>query len=219
MKDFKKKFRSDGPGRSSFTPNRKFGNDRSFQRSNESFKADCAKCGTVCEVPFRPNGKKPVYCSNCFVRDDARDSRGGRDSRDSRAPRGDRFGSDSFRAERPQREQFSAPRPVADPRIDALQAELRIVHEKLDTLMKSLQSSAYNSVLATSAARTESAAPAKKSEAKPVAPVSAKKAPTAKKQAPAKKAAPAKKTAPVKKASKQAPAPAKAPVKKVAKKK
>ncbi len=28
--------------------------------------ATCANCGTACEVPFKPNGEKPVYCKNCF---------------------------------------------------------------------------------------------------------------------------------------------------------
>ncbi len=32
----------------------------------ERFQATCASCHTVCEVPFRPNGKKPVYCRDCF---------------------------------------------------------------------------------------------------------------------------------------------------------
>ena len=30
----------------------------------------CAKCGEQCEVPFRPTGGKPVYCSNCFRKSD-----------------------------------------------------------------------------------------------------------------------------------------------------
>lgn len=29
-------------------------------------KATCSECGNNCEVPFRPSGEKPVYCSNCF---------------------------------------------------------------------------------------------------------------------------------------------------------
>lgn len=32
--------------------------------------ATCAQCGAQCEVPFRPTGDKPVYCNNCFKRDD-----------------------------------------------------------------------------------------------------------------------------------------------------
>lgn len=28
--------------------------------------AVCAECSKVCEVPFKPSGEKPVYCSSCF---------------------------------------------------------------------------------------------------------------------------------------------------------
>lgn len=34
----------------------------------------CAKCGERCEVPFRPTEGKPVYCSNCFRKNDKNDS-------------------------------------------------------------------------------------------------------------------------------------------------
>ncbi len=33
--------------------------------------AVCAKCGQRCEVPFKPLPLKPVYCSNCYRKDDA----------------------------------------------------------------------------------------------------------------------------------------------------
>ena len=26
----------------------------------------CEKCGERCQVPFKPTGDKPVYCSICF---------------------------------------------------------------------------------------------------------------------------------------------------------
>jgi CxxC-x17-CxxC domain-containing protein len=41
-----------------------FGN-RDFQ-SREMHKAVCSECKKECEVPFKPNGKKPVYCKECF---------------------------------------------------------------------------------------------------------------------------------------------------------
>lgn len=69
--------------------------------------AVCAKCGTNCQVPFKPNGRKEVFCSKCFEdvnggssRDfrsnESRDARdyGIRDSRDSRDSRGSRSFSD-----------------------------------------------------------------------------------------------------------------------------
>ncbi len=33
-------------------------------------KATCNECGQACEVPFKPNGRKPVFCSNCFKREE-----------------------------------------------------------------------------------------------------------------------------------------------------
>lgn len=41
--------------------------------------AVCDKCGKKCEVPFRPTGDKPVYCSQCFT------SKGDRDKSPSQA--------------------------------------------------------------------------------------------------------------------------------------
>jgi len=35
------------------------------------FKTTCNNCGKDCEVPFKPTGSKPVYCSNCFVKDNS----------------------------------------------------------------------------------------------------------------------------------------------------
>ena len=49
-------------------------------------KATCATCGEACEVPFRPSGDKPVYCTTCF-----RNNQGS----DERAPRKD-FSRPSF---------------------------------------------------------------------------------------------------------------------------
>lgn len=48
--------------------NRGFGN-RSFGSGNfnrEMHKTTCSECKKECEVPFKPNGKKPVYCKECF---------------------------------------------------------------------------------------------------------------------------------------------------------
>ncbi|WP_373531672.1 CxxC-x17-CxxC domain-containing protein [Vampirovibrio sp.] len=32
----------------------------------EMFDAVCAGCGVQTQVPFKPNGSKPVYCKECF---------------------------------------------------------------------------------------------------------------------------------------------------------
>lgn len=57
-------------------------NDRSSGRprfDKEMHEVICDKCGKTCEVPFRPTAGKPVYCNDCFRKND-----GGNDSRDSR---------------------------------------------------------------------------------------------------------------------------------------
>ena len=49
--------------------------DRFERRYPERFEkrmhtVTCAKCGEQCEVPFMPREGKPVYCSNCFRKND-----------------------------------------------------------------------------------------------------------------------------------------------------
>ena len=40
---------------------------RGYDRGpREMFSATCASCGREAQVPFRPSGAKPVYCSECF---------------------------------------------------------------------------------------------------------------------------------------------------------
>ena len=33
---------------------------------SEMYQAVCSECGKDCELPFKPRGDKPVYCSSCF---------------------------------------------------------------------------------------------------------------------------------------------------------
>lgn len=54
----------------------------------EMHKAVCDECGRDCEVPFRPSGEKPIYCSDCFER---REEGGSRRS-DRRGSGGSGFG-------------------------------------------------------------------------------------------------------------------------------
>lgn len=37
--------------------------------------AICDECGKECQVPFKPTGEKPVYCSDCFERQPRQDSK------------------------------------------------------------------------------------------------------------------------------------------------
>ncbi len=38
----------------------------------EMYKATCAACGAETEVPFRPRGDRPVYCRDCFSKNNSR---------------------------------------------------------------------------------------------------------------------------------------------------
>lgn len=33
----------------------------------QMYEAVCSDCGKRCEVPFKPTGDKPIYCSQCFT--------------------------------------------------------------------------------------------------------------------------------------------------------
>ncbi len=102
-------------------------NDRGGSRSGgfggdrEMFQATCDSCGKSCELPFKPNGSKPVYCSDCFKKQDS-----GSDRRSGGFDRGGDRRSDS----RPSRD-FSAPRPSNGPDLSGLNAKLDKIIELL----------------------------------------------------------------------------------------
>lgn len=137
---------------------------RGFDRDEKrSFPATCASCGDRCEVPFKPNGSKPVYCRGCF--DKAGD-----------APSVTRY------------ERKSAPAPAAD-----YADEFRSIHAKLDLILKGLDSSPKKKAVvveaALSAAEAGEPAVAEEKEAKKA------KAPAKKKAVVKKKTTAKKKTA------------------------
>jgi CxxC-x17-CxxC domain-containing protein len=60
-------------------------NKRDNDRANDMFEAVCADCGSKCQVPFKPTGGKPVYCSKCFEKYDEKGSDNRKPRRDSRS--------------------------------------------------------------------------------------------------------------------------------------
>ena len=85
MRDFsrnKKRFGRRGSDRfDSSDSGGRFGR-RDFDRPGRSseqrmmHEATCDKCGNKCEVPFKPTGGKPVYCSDCFRKNGYPEPRG-----------------------------------------------------------------------------------------------------------------------------------------------
>ena len=72
---------------------------RDNREDRQMHSTTCSACGTRCEVPFKPTSSKPVYCNNCFKKDESprRDDRGGRDfgkGRDDSRGRDDRGSRD-----------------------------------------------------------------------------------------------------------------------------
>ncbi len=63
-----------GGGRSNNFRGRDGGRDSFGQK--EMHDAVCDKCNEKCQVPFRPSGDKPIFCSDCFEKQG--NSRGGR---------------------------------------------------------------------------------------------------------------------------------------------
>lgn len=150
MNNFKdggfKKGGKDFGGRSKFgggTPSRgrkpvgKFNSDRGGrpQGKPELFSATCSACHKSCEVPFRPNSDKPVYCSACF---------GKKNSDDARGERGDFNSRNDSRSERPsyakpQRDyapaQYDAPRGQRDSGIEELKQQLKTIESRLNRIL------------------------------------------------------------------------------------
>jgi len=109
-------------------------------------KATCADCGKECEVPFKPNGRKPVFCRSCFKKDDE----GGFDRRDNDrgSDRGERRDFDRPRFE--ERPRFEKPRYEDKPRFEKPQAtesykaQFEMLNFKMDIIIKALQSMGMN---------------------------------------------------------------------------
>lgn len=128
MGDFKKSGfsgRGGGFGGKKQFNDRRGGGKPSFGRDREErqlFKATCDTCGKACEVPFQPNGSRPVLCSDCFKpsRDTHHASSRG-DGRDQRS---------SFRG----RESGKTTESSAF-QIDKLKKQLDKMEEKIDSLL------------------------------------------------------------------------------------
>ncbi|OGD66692.1 hypothetical protein A2442_00195 [Candidatus Campbellbacteria bacterium RIFOXYC2_FULL_35_25] len=190
---------------------RSFGGDRGGSRSfgggrdgdrPTMHKATCSDCGNSCEVPFRPTGDKPVFCSDCF-----KDKRG--DSRDSRDSRGsERNSRPSFENKRPYQNEGSKD-------TTNYKAQFEMLNTKIDKILKALSPDVTEEV--NKMAEAPKSTKFEKAPKKEVDVVALKKALSNTKVAQDNKAVAKKEVASKKVATKKAPA-KKAPAKKVVKK-
>ncbi|MBN2853913.1 hypothetical protein JXK06_00020 [Patescibacteria group bacterium] len=91
--------------------------DSGFGGEKVMHRATCAECGNSCEVPFKPTGEKPVYCSNCFG---------------NRAELAPRTNDRSFSRPRVER---SAPAMSANVNNDVLTEKVAELNAKIDRLL------------------------------------------------------------------------------------
>ena len=77
------------------------GSSGGFNRSRdrEMHSTTCSNCGRECQVPFKPNGSKPVFCSDCFEKNGGEQRRS--NDRDYAAPRRSNFERPQY-SDRPQ---------------------------------------------------------------------------------------------------------------------
>jgi CxxC-x17-CxxC domain-containing protein len=93
------------------------------RRPLEMHDATCSKCNKQCQVPFKPSGDKPVFCSDCF-----RNEGGSSSSFSPRRPSFDRPSSSSSGMSQ---EQFKQVNAKLDKILEALN-NLEVVDEEGD---------------------------------------------------------------------------------------
>lgn len=119
MKSFQKKAPSGKWGSDKKLGGKSSSDRKSFGRNfakTEMFPATCSQCGNVCEVPFKPTGRRPILCAACFKGDEHAEQK--------------RFGGS--RSSRPTFDDRRAPR------VDSASDELRKINAKLDAILRAL---------------------------------------------------------------------------------
>lgn len=107
---------------------RRGGGDRFSDDRPAMHSAVCNACNVDCEVPFKPNGRKPIYCSNCFRKEEgggSSNSRFGGNDRNDRFDRNDSYEKPVFR---------SAPRENND----LVMKQLKELNDKMDQILNAL---------------------------------------------------------------------------------
>ncbi|MEK7608238.1 MAG: CxxC-x17-CxxC domain-containing protein [Patescibacteria group bacterium] len=105
----------------------RFGGRPEFRRPGGSgfdkkmYPAICAECGNKCEVPFRPNGRKPVYCLNCFGKNERGESRP--------------LPTNDFRERTPSSPATFKPQNE-DRRLDDIKRQLDTIYSKLENILQ-----------------------------------------------------------------------------------
>ncbi|MCD4704855.1 hypothetical protein K8R66_02140 [bacterium] len=153
--------------------NRDRGGRSNYRRDGgrpEMYRAICDECGQSCEVPFKPTGNKPIFCSSCFENKGGSSSRRSNDRDFSRSSHRDRnrdrkmysavcaecgddceipfkptsdkpvFCSNCFAKREGQADNNKGRGFRSDNRSNTFEKQLQVINEKLDQILKSLGS-------------------------------------------------------------------------------
>ena len=107
-----------------------WGGGRDGDREVTLHKATCVKCGTACEVPFKPLPGKPVFCKECFGKTGGREG-GERGARS--------FQKRDFSAHGAPRPQFDATGTNSGAANVAVLKQLESLNAKLDRLIQAVE--------------------------------------------------------------------------------
>ena len=131
MKKFKKF--ADSFGKKAQRPSRERNSKGSLM-----FQSYCSECGEKCQVPFKPTGEKPVFCSICFDQQQGGgSSRRDDHRRDDRGSRGNYNRKETF--------QDNQGGLTSDELIEELEEEFDLLHSKLDAILAELKNSRSDS--------------------------------------------------------------------------
>jgi CxxC-x17-CxxC domain-containing protein len=100
--------------------------DRDFQ-GPELYQTTCSDCGSDCEVPFKPNGKKPVLCHSCY-------RNAGTEGYAPRRREDRSKGRDSS-----PREYSKGPAAASNKSFEKLEKQFEMLNSKLDQILKALE--------------------------------------------------------------------------------
>lgn len=129
----KKRF---GDNKVSYNKRSSFGSKPSFSSDRDKkdvtlYAATCTTCGKSCEVPFRPDGKKPVLCRDCFAvkNESPTNSAGNRERFTSNEMAGRKY------------ELPAVPRTSISPDYQLLVKQLGVVEDKVNQILALIKAS------------------------------------------------------------------------------
>lgn len=112
-------------------------------RPSEMHDAVCAECGNNCKIPFFPRSGKPVFCSECFEKQNSQG--GNRNSDDRRSSFSDRRNSNDRRPSYSDRSDRNDSRSRNDRPSVNYKEQFEIVNSKLDKVLKLVEKMDRNS--------------------------------------------------------------------------